>query len=421
MGWNSWDSYGLTINETQFKQNVEWFNSHLKRYGWQYVVIDEGWYLEHPENAATKGADQGYRMDANGRYVPATNRFPTAASAAGFKQLADYVHGLGLKFGIHIIRGIPRQAVERNLPIAHSSFHAKDAADTNDTCQWNSDNYGIRDNAAGQAYYNSIARLYARWGVDFVKIDCISHPYRKSEIRMVSRSLKATSRSIVLSLSPGPTPLEEADDVMTQAQMWRISDDFWDVWQRNAGSNDAFPQSAFRQFTLLAKWEQYAGPGHWPDADMLPFGTLGPTPGWQQPRKSRFTPDEMRTVFTLWSIARSPLVLGTNLTQMDSATESLITNADLIAVDQHSTGNKPLIDNAERAVWTARATSVQGRYVAVFNKSDHQLSVKYSWQELGIDNGNHAARDLATHADLQSSAGIETALPPHASVIYRVQ
>ena len=322
MGWNSWDSYGLTITEQQFKQNVDWLHTHLQPSGWQYVVIDEGWYLASPQKA-----DQGYTVDANGRYVPAVDRFPSADKGRGFKPLADYVHSLGLKFGIHIIRGIPKEAVARNLPIAGSNYRAAEAADTSDTCRWNHDNYGVRDNAAGQAYYDSIAKLYAGWGVDFVKIDCISQPYKTASIHMVSRALKKTGRPIVLSLSPGPTPLANASDVVQQAQMWRISDDFWDVWNRDTASGD-FPQSVVHQFPLLAQWERYAGPGHWPDADMLPIGWLGPQPGWQQARSSRLTPDETRTVLTLWAIARSPLILGANLTRMDSVTEAMLTNRE---------------------------------------------------------------------------------------------
>ncbi|MEO6966483.1 MAG: glycoside hydrolase family 27 protein, partial [Acidobacteriaceae bacterium] len=364
MGWNSWDSYGMTIKEAEFKQNVRWFDGHLKPVGWQYVVIDEGWYLANPGQA-----DQGFTMDANGRYVPAIDRFPSAGEDHGFKSLAAYVHSLGLKFGIHIIRGIPRQAVERNLPIAGSSYHAADAADTSDTCRWNHDNYGVKDNAAGQAYYDSIAKLYAGWGVDFVKVDCISNPYKMASIHMVSAALRKTGRPIILSLSPGPTPLADAADVMKQAQMWRISDDFWDIWNRKDPSK-SFPQSALDQFGLLAQWEQYAGPGHWPDGDMLPIGWLGPHPGRQQARMSNLTPDETRTVFTLWAIARSPLVLGTNLTRMDRSTEAVITNREVIAVDQNSTDNKALIHTPQSWVWTARATKAKGKYVALFNVSD---------------------------------------------------
>ena len=413
MGWNSWDSYGMTITEAQFKQNVEWLHTHLQPSGWQYVVIDEGWYLASPQKA-----DQGYTLDRNGRYIPAVDRFPSADKNRGFKPLADYVHSLGLKFGIHIIQGIPKQAVARNLPIAQSNYRAADAADTSDTCRWNHDNYGVRDNAAGQAYYDSIANLYAGWGVDFVKVDCISQPYKAGSIHMVSRALKKTGRPIVLSLSPGPTPLAEASDVVQQAQMWRVSDDFWDVWNRDETSSD-FPQSVVHQFPLLAQWERYAGPGHWPDADMLPIGWIGPQPGWQQARASRLTADETRTVLTLWSMARSPLILGANLTRMDRATEALLTNREILGVDQNSTDNHARLHTPTTWVWTARAK--KSEYVALFNVSDAPIDLHYTWRDLGIAPGRHGLRDLWLHKELGSTSGIKLTLAPHASVLYRVE
>lgn len=415
MGWNSWDSYGLTITEAEFRQNANWFSQHLKPYGWQYVVVDEGWYLAHPGSR-----DPDYTIDANGRYIPALNRFPSAQDGRGFRALADSVHSLGLKFGIHIVRGIPREAVERNLPIAGSTYYAADAANTSDTCAWNSDNYGVKDNAAGQAYYDSLAKLYAGWGVDFLKVDCISQPYKQAEIRMVSSALKKTGRPIVLSLSPGPTPLQDAANVTQHTQMWRISDDFWDIWSRG-NSPGTFPQNAVNQFSLLAEWERHAGPGHWPDADMLPFGWLGPHPGWQQARNSRLTADEMRTIFTLWSIARSPLMLGANLTRMNPATEALLTNPEVIAVDQHSTDNHPVIHTQKNWVWTARATSASGKYVAVFNVSDGPLQLHYEWQQLGMKPGQHRVRDLWLRKNLSRSAELRVTLAPHASAIYRVE
>ena len=316
LGWNSWDSYGLSVTAQEWKSNVDWFHAHLQPAGWQYVVVDEGWYLAHPENAAGKG-DQGYTIDAYGRYTPDMGRFPD-----GLTGLASYAHSLGLRFGIHIIRGIPKEAVQRNLVIAESTFHAADAADTTDTCRWNPDNYGIKDNAAGQAYYDSLLKLYAGWGVDFLKVDCIAKPYDEHEVHMISGSIAKAARPIVLSLSPGPTPLTAAADVEKYAQMWRISDDVWDIWNDPAIPEGGFPQSVRRQFTTLANWMQYQLPGHWPDADMLPIGYLGPRPGWGQPRSSRLNHDETRTMLTLWAIARSPMVLGSNLLQLDSFTET---------------------------------------------------------------------------------------------------
>jgi hypothetical protein len=420
MGWNSWDSYGLTITEDQFKANVDWFNQHLKQYGWQYVVIDEGWYLQYPENAEKKGADQGYTLDGSGRYLPAPNRFPSGPGDAGLKPIGDYVHSLGLKFGIHIIRGIPKQAVEKNLPIAGSSFHAADAANTSDLCRWNPDNYGLKANAAGQAYYDSLAKLYASWGLDFIKVDCISQPYDAAEIHMMSAALKKSGRPIVLSLSPGPTPIEQAEDVRKYAQMWRISDDFWDIWKKQDNDTNNFPQSLTGQFTKLAQWAPHVEPGHWPDADMLPLGYLGPKPGWGEPRYSRLKADEAQTLITLWSIARSPLVLGANLTQMDTLTESLLTNPEVIAVDQHSTGNKPVIQTDSRVVWSALAGSGK-HYIAAFNISDVQQDLSYSWKELGLSGSSYKLRDLWQKKDLGTAPGLKVTLAPHASVLYAVQ
>lgn len=366
MGWNSWNSYGLTITGSQFKQNVNWLHAHLQSYGWSYVVIDEGWYLAHPGNAGIKGADQGYTIDAYGRYTPAIDRFPSASNDHGFQPLAAYVHSLRLKFGIHIIRGIPRQAVERNLPIAGSNYHAADAADTSDVCYWrsdssaiqprksyywNSDNYGIRNNAAGQAYYDSLARLYVDWGVDFIKVDCIASPYRAEQIRMIHLALTKTGHPIVLSLSPGPTPIREAFEVRKYAQMWRISNDLIDSWNPKG-----LPPGLKGQFSSPAEWVPYIEIGNWPDADMLPLGYLYPP---SKPRETTFTQDEQRTMITLWSIARSPLIFGANLTKLDPLMEQLLTNYEVIAVSQHSANNQALIHTSQSWVWTARATSTQ--------------------------------------------------------------
>jgi alpha-galactosidase len=419
MGWNSWDSYGLTITEDQFKANVEWFNKHLREYGWQYVVIDEGWYLQRPENASTKGADQGYTLDPNGRYLPAPNRFPSSGNA-GLKPIGDYVHSLGLKFGIHIIRGIPKQAVEKNLPIAGSSFHAADAANTSDLCRWNPDNYGLKANAAGQAYYDSLAELYARWGLDFIKVDCISQPYDADEIHMMSAALKKSGRPIVLSLSPGPTPIDQAEDVRKYAQMWRISDDFWDIWKKPADATSTFPQSLKQQFAKLAQWSPHVVPGHWPDADMLPLGYLGPRPGWGDPRHTRLTEDEQRTLITLWSIARSPLVLGANLTEMDEFTESLLTNPEVIAVNQHSSANKPVIQTDSTVAWTAKGARAK-QYVAVFNIGETKKTISYGWKELGLDKADYEVRDVWLKKDLGTQSGLKTTLAPHASMLFSVQ
>ncbi|HEX4232564.1 MAG TPA: glycoside hydrolase family 27 protein [Bryobacteraceae bacterium] len=412
MGWNSWDSYGLTVTEQEFKANADWLNANLKQHGWQYVVVDEGWYLKNPESHG-KPAWQ-FTLGRYGRYFPATNRFPSAANSRGFKPLADYVHSLGLKFGIHIIRGIPREAVDKNLPIAGSKYHAADAADKSDTCSWNPDNYGVRDNPAGQAYYDSLAALYADWGLDFIKVDCItSRPFKGDEIRMIHSAIGKTHRPIVLSLSPGPTSLANADVVVLNAQMWRISDDFWDIWRNGPG--DEWEQNLHDQFATAEGWAPHVQIGHWPDADMLPIGYIGPRPGQGAPRQSRLTHDEQRTLITLWSIIRSPLIMGGNLTRNDDWTTGLMTNREVLDVDQHSSSNRPIIVSNRTEVWSALPASGRGRYLAVFNRGDTALDVALGWNEFGLPGAKYDLRDLWEHKDLGAANLLKLTLQPHAS------
>lgn len=417
MGWNSWDSYGLSVTESEFRANADVLATRLKPYGWLYAVVDEGWYISNPE---AKPGGFHFTLDANGRYMPALNRFSSAAGEAGFQRLADAIHSRGLRFGIHIIRGIPRQAAAQNLPIAGSRFRAADAADTSDTCPWNADNYGIKDNAAGQAYYNSLAQLYASWGVDFVKIDCIaSHPYKGAEIRMFSDALKHSGRAIILSLSPGPAPLEKLDELRRYAQMWRISDDFWDHW--GPWPHYEFSQGLLKQFATAAEWAPRAERGHWPDADMLPVGYLGPRPGAGPARASRLTHDEQRTVLTLWSMSRSPLILGANLTRLDDFTTSLLTNPEIISVDKLSLNNHAVVTSAARAIWVARPGTGYGYYVALFNLSDQRAVLQYRWDEIGVEGKRFTIRDLWAREDLETASGLNVTLPPHASALYRLR
>ena len=414
MGWNSWDSYGLSVTQDEFKANADYLSQHLRRYGWEYAVVDEGWYLQNPEG---KVGTFRFTIDANGRYIPASNRFP-GADRSGFTDLAGWVHARKMKFGIHIIRGIPREAVDKNLPIAGSQYRAADAANKADTCKWNADNYGLKANAAGQAYYDSIAALYASWGVDFVKIDCIASPYIGDEIRMFSEALRKTGRPIVLSLSPGPTPLGKAQDVQKYAQLWRISNDFWDHWQQLPGQE--WTQGLLAQFQVAANWAPYAGAGHWPDADMLPIGYLGPRPGFGKARPSALTHDEQRTLMTLWSIARSPLIMGGNLTKMDDWTTSLLTNEEVIAVNQHSTSGRQVVNDGKKAVWVAKAETQGALYIALFNLSDAPQTVVYPLQSISMSRTSGAIRDLWEHTDLGATDVLKAQLPPHASALFKL-
>ena len=424
MGWNSWDSYAETVSEADIRANAKWMAEHLRKFGWQYIVVDSGWYVTN-HSVGTNAENAEFSLDSFGRYTPATNTFPSSAEGLGFKPLADFVHSLGLKFGLHILRGIPKEAVRKNLPIQGGSFHASDAANTSDTCPWNPFNLGLdAAKPAAQAYYDSLAQLYASWGVDFLKVDCISdHPYRGDEIRLIGQAVRKTGRPIVLSLSPGPTALDKAREVSKYAQMWRISDDIWDLWH----SDTQFPSGIQNQFARAAEWAPFSGPGHWPDADMLPIGRLEPAAGWGKPRATRLTRDEQRTQLTLWSIFRSPLIMGGNLTLCDEWTESLLTNPEVIAVNQHSAAgtNHSVITTDKFAVWVARPETADGYYVAVFNLDDAPQGVNVPWEGFLCPDCTGSAtarfvRDLWERRDLGPMQSFRTVLSPHASVLYKV-
>jgi alpha-galactosidase len=416
MGWNSWDSFGTTVRETDVKAHADRLAHDLKPYGWQYVVVDMEWFVTNP---TPEGNSKKYRysMDAYGRYLPDPARFPSSANGAGFKPLADYVHSLGLKFGIHILRGIPRQAVEQNLPIAGSRYHATEGANRSDECPWNHDNYGTdASKPAAHAYYDSIARLYANWGVDFVKADCIaSRPYKGDDIRMLSIALRKSGRPIVLSLSPGEAPIEKIDELRDYSQMWRISDDVWDLWH----SSTPYPQGLFDQFPRAAKWARLSEPGHWPDADMLPLGYLGPAPGWgKKARASRLTHDEQQMLLTLWCMFRSPLMMGGNLPLTDASTISLLTNREVLAIDQNSTDNHEAIATPDVVVWAARSADGTESYLAVFNRGENTQNVRYSWKELGLAEKSYTLRDLWQHKDLVHAESLSVSLSPHSCALY---
>jgi alpha-galactosidase len=417
MGWNSWDSYGTTINEQQVKANADWMANNLKAFGWQYINVDMEWFVTDPVPEGN-AKDSHYQIDANGRFQPPVNRFPSAKDGAGFKPLADYVHSLGLKFGIHILQGIPRPAVQNNLAIAGSSFYARDAANTDGTCKWNFDYYDLKDSAAGQAYYDSIAKMYAGWGVDLIKVDCISFgPFKGDEIRMLSKALAKTGRPIALSLSPGPTPVDKQAEVQQYSTMWRISNDIWDIWH----SKEFYPQGLNDQFDRVAAWASAPRNGHFPDADMLPLGYLGPAPGWGQARQTRLTHDEQKTFLTLWGIFRSPLMMGGDLPHNDAWTTSLLTNREFLEVDQHSRDTKLAVSSDEDVVWTSKPQDGAGYYIAVFNRSDTPRTLQFGWTQLGLPTGVYDLRDLWDHKDLRKQESLSVKLAPHACALYRAK
>ena len=397
MGWNSYDYYDTTVTEEQVKANARYMAEHLKPYGWEYIVVDIEWYAH---GAGSRRKEFQYipfgevEMDEWGRLLPDPERFPSSTGGKGFGPLAEYIHGLGLKFGIHIMRGVPRKAAHDHTPIMGGST-ANEIADAYNICPWNPDMYGLRPEIpASQAYYDSLMELYAEWGVDFIKCDDIcrmDNASCKQEIRMLHEAIEKCKRPIVLSLSPGPAKIEEAYLYEQNANMWRITDDFWDEWRPLKD-----------MFTRCEIWQKHVSKGCYPDCDMLPIGKLGKAFGneWE----CRFTKEEQRTMMNLWCIFRSPLMIGTELTKMDAWTESLLTNRHLIACIKEGGTPRLLLSDKEQAVWA------NGKYLAVFNLSDEERTVRLNDELLP---GQGLLLDAWTD---QPYPAAEFLLQPHGSV-----
>jgi alpha-galactosidase len=411
MGWNSWDSFGPTVRENEVKGNADAMAAKLSKFGWQYVIVDIEWFQPNARSHGyiPRGA---VTMDAYGRFVPSPNRFPSAANGAGFKPLADYVHSKGLKFGIHIMRGIPREAVDKNLPIFGTSFHAADVADKVNVAKWAGmeDTYGVdMSKPGGQAYYDSIAKLYASWGVDFVKADDMSSPYRGPEIHALSVALKHSKRAIVLSLSPGPAPVDQYADLKANAQMWRISNDFWDRWL-----------DVKNQFDLMKNWQGKVHRGGWPDADMLPLGHIGIRAERGNDRPSLLTHDEQYTLMSMWAIFRSPLMFGGDIGSSDEFTIGILTNPEVLKINQHSENGREVYREGDIISWTADVPGAPSKYVSVSNIGDSEKSVHLTWDAIGIKAKRAGVRDLWMHKELGRSGALTMSLRPHATALLKV-
>ena len=408
MGWNSWDCYGAAVTEDIVRKNADFMAKHLKKYGWEYITVDIQWYepdvKTHEYTPFAKLC-----IDEYSRVIPAENRFPSSAGGKGFAPLAEYVHSLGLKFGIHIMRGIPRQAVYERTKIKGTDKTAADIAKTDSICAWNTDMYGVDPAKPGaKEYYDSIFELYASWGVDFVKCDDIARelPKEESELIMLSNSLKGCGRDMVLSLSPGPALLEKAELYKQVSNMWRITDDFWDNWQL-----------LYNMFERCEKWAPHNGAGHWADADMLPIGYI--KQDYSPDITTQFTKDEQVTMLTLWSIFRSPLIIGGEMTKFDDFTMSLLTNEGILKMHRNARHSHQVwrreMNGSEIVLWTA-ADAEGCQYAALFNIGENLADISVPLTELEI----YEAKDItelwsneAFHAD-----NISADLAPHSARAY---
>ena len=410
MGWNSFDCFLDFVDERTMIENIEAMDKYLKPFGWEYVVVDILWAAQGIRNPAYRDYELNtlLSMDAWGRVTPAIDRFPSANFGQGFKPLADIVHRRGMKFGIHIMRGVPRQAVYMKTPILGTEYTAADIANIEDVCAWEDHFYGIdMDKPGAQQYLDSLLALYAQWEIDFIKIDDLSAPgYHQAEVEGYAKAIAKCGREIVLSTSPGETPLDAGAHVSEHANMWRISNDFWDRWDH-----------LYAQFKRLHDWEPYKKPGAWPDADMLPMGELQKVGPHARHRYSNFTYDEVQTMLSLWLIAQSPLMLGAHIPSLSPQMLALLTNPEAMAMNKQAVDGRQVERREDGYVaWVADVAGVaQARYVALFNISDQLMPLDVDVAALAGLPGK-AVRDI-----WQGGHGCgHTLLRPHASKLYLV-
>ncbi len=413
MGWNSWDCYGPTVTEGEVKANADYMAANLKKHGWEYIVVDIRWFVENDKAGGYNQTDPRYVMDEYGRYLPAVNRFPSAANGQGFKALADYVHAKGLKFGIHIMRGIPVQAVNKKLQIKGTSVTADQIYSTELQCTWLKDNYTIVAGKPGaQEYYNSILELYASWGVDFIKVDDLSRPYHEGEIELLRKAIDRTGRPIVLSTSPGETPVNKAEHVKEHANMWRMVDDVWDTWPHIT-----------HLVKVAEKWYPHIQPGTWPDCDMIPLGRISIRGERGKDRQSRLTKDEQYSLMTFFTIFKSPLMFGGDMPSLDPFTTSLLTNKAVLKMHREGTDVKQLFQQDGKVAVTSFNPKTKERYLAVFNLSDGKepVEISVSLSDLGIRK-KARVKNLWTGKPVgKFKDRFSVLLAPHASGLYSLK
>jgi hypothetical protein len=409
MGWNSWDCFGTTVTEDEVVANAEFMAKHLRAHGWDTVVVDIAWY---DPQARAHGYNDGSSVlvDEWGRQIPDERRFPSAAGGRGFGPLAQRLHAMDLKLGLHVMRGIPRVAVERDLPVAGTTYSATDVVDLTSVCTWNWDNYGLDHRHDGaQAYYDSQVEQFARWGVDFIKLDDVLHPFHADAIASYSRAISRSGREMLLSLSPGRhLSTAHLDLLRSTSQMWRISDDLWDRWE-----------DLSEQFGRLARWAPMQRPGAWADADMLPLGRIGIRAERGDDRMSLLTRDEQRTMMTLWVTGRSPLMFGGDLPCTDAETLALLTNDDVLRILNHSAGNQEVLREGDLVAWTARATDSDSTYGALFWLGEHSSAVTMPVGSLGVS-GARRATDLWSGEPVSVHDGqLRVDVPAHGCRLFR--
>ncbi|BBN14401.1 alpha-galactosidase [Marchantia polymorpha subsp. ruderalis] len=383
-GWNSYDSFSWLVTEQEFLANAEYVAQNLLERGYEYVVVDFLWYRKNETGASVHGGTD--IIDQWGRLQPDPTRWPSSKGGLGFSLVAERVHSLGLKFGIHVMRGISLAAVQANTSILGTeNARAQNIARLDDSCKWMPESFvGVNTSIyEGRAFIRSLYEQYASWGVDFVKHDCVfGTDLELEEVKTVSEILADLARPVLYSLSPGiGTSTDLAHQVGQYVNAYRVTGDTWDRWNQVRNHFDTARDFASSGLTGASGLRGYS----WPDFDMLPLGWLTDPDANQGPHRTcDLSETEQRTLMTLWAIAKSPLFYGGDLRNMNNFTLSLITNSIMLEVNAKSRNNMEVnvqypssaarrmkasttnVDSDDKRVWAACGDSGQV-YLAVFN------------------------------------------------------
>lgn len=390
MGWSSWSSLLINVDESAIKAIAQIQASSLKSAGYVYVNVDAGWYLN---------PDLG--IDSNGRWIADPSKFPS-----GMQALGDYIHSLGLKFGIYVTPGIPKLAVTQNTPVEGTPYHASDIAIPTQTeiTYLGGTMYALDYTKPGaQEFVNSWANLFAAWGADYLKLDAAGDT-NIPDIKAWSTALIQTGRPIHFELANNLDPSNAA--VWRQySNGWRISTD---IESYNGTTLTDWDHVALR-FALEPNWLAAPGPGGWNDLDSLEVG--GAADG--------LSADERQSMLTFWALSASPLLVGDDLRGLDSLGMQLLTNPEVIKIDQNGLAAAPFNTASPQEVWAA--LEPDGSYaVGLFNLSSVAASIDVPWSSLGFT-GAATVRDLWASVDLGSfQDAFSAAVNPHAARLLRI-
>ena len=410
LGWSSWSFIRKLPTADKMKaQALALHNSGLQKIGYQYVNLDDFWY-QCP-------GPQGPNVDSYGRWITDSSTFPAQGDTDGIKAVADYIHSLGMKFGIYVTPGISKQAVSRNTPIKGTSYTAAQIAEPS----VKQENYNCKgmvrinyNKPGAQEYTNSWLEMLAAWGVDYIKIDGMTDS-NADDVKAWSNAIRQSGRPMVLDVTQGNLTTAIAPTLMKYANQWEFPPDVECYHCEKGGSS--YPLTSWadiaKRFDYVAEWQPYAGPGHFNDYDSIEIGN-GSNNG--------LTPVERQNQMSLWALASAPLILGIDLTHLDETDlHNYLENSEVLAVDQDSIAAKRVLKTGNQQVFAKKEPNGDV-IVGLFNTGAkaEEVSVPASTVALSENKSGYSLHDLWTGETKKAGSTISAVVPSHGVVLYRV-